>query len=97
MLQEDIFHSVKLVAIFLHIGYLLGGVASVLRHHIAVDQCPDTVLSMFERYYLPAVGLAQCYGENPQNTPPKVPHLVSLPLRDLAIGLFGHKKPSLWR
>ena len=42
-LQEDIFDPVKPVAIFLHIGYCLGGVASVLRHHIEFDQCPDTL------------------------------------------------------
>ena len=42
-LQEDIFHPVKLVKIFLHRGYRLGGVASVMCHHIEVDQCPDTV------------------------------------------------------
>jgi len=52
---------------------------------------------MFERYYLPAVALAQCYRENPQKTPPMVSHLVSLPLRDLAIGLLGHQKAGVWR
>jgi len=88
-LHEDIFYPVKLVEIVLHIGHRLGGLASVLRHQIAVDQCLDTVQTMFERYYLPAVGLAHCYGKNPQKIPPKVAHLFSLPLRDLAIGLFG--------
>jgi len=41
--QEEIFQPVKPVVIFCHLGYRLTGGATVLRHHIEVDQCPDIV------------------------------------------------------
>ena len=68
-LQEDIFHPVKLVKILVHIVNRLGGMASVLRHHIEVNQCPDTVQTTFERNYLPAVALAKVLPqEHPKDT-----------------------------
>jgi len=46
-LQEDIFHSMKQVQIIFHVGYAVRGVASVSRHHIEVDTCPDASKSQF--------------------------------------------------
>ena len=48
-LQEDIFHPMKLVQIIFHVGYGIRRVASVLCHHIEVDECPDASESTFER------------------------------------------------
>jgi len=93
-LEEHIFHLVTPVEIFLHIGFCLRGVPSVLCHQIDVDQCPDTVESIFEKYYFPAVGLAWCSGDNPKNILLQVPQLLPLPLSALAIGLLGTKSPG---
>jgi len=88
-LQEDIFHPMKLVEIICHVGYGVWGVASVLCHHIEVDERPDASESTFERYCLRTSWLAKSHGENSQNTTPQIPHLFPLPLRNLAVGLFG--------
>jgi len=51
-LQEDTFHSVKLVQIMFHISYGVRRVASVLCHHTGVDEGSDASESMFERNHL---------------------------------------------
>jgi len=96
-LQEDIFHPMKLVRISFRIGYGVSGVASVLCHHIEVDECPDGSESTFERNCLCASWLAKGHGENSQNTVPQIPHLFPLPLCNLAVGLFGDQESGVWR
>src|SRR5207302_7409531 len=49
VLQEDIFHLVKMVQILFHISQSLRCLASVLCHHIEVDQRPDIAESTFEQ------------------------------------------------
>jgi len=95
-LQEDIFHSRKLVQIIFHVGYGVRGVASVLCHHIEVDECPDASESMFERNCLCASWLAKSHGENSQNTALQIPHLFPVPLCNLAVGLFGDQESRVW-
>ena len=51
-LQEETFHSVKLVQIMFHISYGVRRVASVLCHHTEVDERSDVSRSRFARYHL---------------------------------------------
>jgi len=88
-LQEDIFHHMKLVQIIFHVAYGVWGVASVLCHHIEVDERPDASESTFERYCLRTSWQGKSHCENSQNTTPKIPHLFPSPLRNLAAGVFG--------
>ena len=48
-LQEDVLHLMEPVQILFHIGYSVRCVASVLCHHIEVNECPDASDSTFER------------------------------------------------
>ena len=82
----------KLVQIIFHIGSGVRRVASVLRHHIEVDQCPDASESTFERDYLCTSRLVECQGENSQNTAHQILHLFPLPLRCLTVGFFRHQE-----
>ena len=93
-LQEDIFHPVKLVQIIFHVGYGVWSMASVLWHHIEVDERAEASESTFERYCLGTSWLAKSHGENSQNTMLQTPHLFPLPLCNLAVGLFGTKNPG---
>jgi len=95
--QEDIFHAMKQVQIIFHIGYGVWGVASVLCHHIEVDECPDASESTFERNCLCASWLAKSHGENSQNTVPQIPHLFPMPLCNLAVGHCGNQESRVWR
>ena len=79
----------ELVQILLQIGYGVRCVASVLCHHIEVNERPDESESTFEWYCLRTSWLAKRYGENSQNTTHQIPHLFLLPLRNLAVGFFG--------
>jgi len=79
----------ELVQILFHIGYGVRCVASILCHHIEVNERPDASESKFERYCLGTSWLAKGHGVNSQNTQPQIPHLFPLPLRNLAVGLFG--------
>jgi len=81
-----------LVQIIFCEGYGGRRVASVLRHPIEVDQCPDTSKSMFERDYLCTPRLAECHGEISQNTEPWISHLFPLLLRNLAVRCFGDQE-----
>ena len=87
----------KLVQIIFHVGYGVRRVASVLRHHIEVHQCPDASESTFERDYSCPSRLAECHGENSQNTVPQIPHLFPLPLRNFTVGFFGDQESRVWR
>jgi len=71
--------------------------ALVLRHQIEVDQCPDVCESTFERDYLCTCRLAECHGENSQNTAPEIAHLFPLPLRNFTVGFFGDQESRVWR
>jgi len=96
-LKEDTFHPVKLVKIMFHISYGVRRLASVLCHHTEVDERSDASECMFERYHLLTLWLTQCHCENSQNTAPQIPHLLPLPLRNLAVGFFGYQKPRVRR
>jgi len=87
----------KLVQIIFHVGYRVRGVASVLFHHIEVDECADASESMFERNCLCASWLVKSHGENFQNTVFRIPHLFPLPLCNLAVGFFGDQESRIWR
>jgi len=63
-LQKDILHLVKCVPIVFHIGDCFRCVASVLRHHIEIDQRPDASESTLERYQLGTRRLTQCHSQN---------------------------------
>jgi len=91
-LQEDVLHPMELVQILFHIGYGVRCVASVLCHYIEVNERPDAFESTFEMYCLRTSWLVKSHGENSQNTTPQIPHLFSLPLRNLAVGFFGDKE-----
>jgi len=60
----------ELVQIRFHIGYGVGCVASVLCHHIEVNERPDASESTFERHCLRTSWLAKSDGENSQNSTP---------------------------
>ena len=88
-LQEDVLHPMEQVQILFHIGYGVRCVASVLCHHIEVNERPDGCESMCERNWVRTSWLAKSQGENSQNSTPQIPHLFPLPLRNLAVGIFG--------
>ena len=96
-LQEDTFHLVKSVQIIFHISYGVRRVASVLCHHSEVNEHSGASESMFERYYLWSLWLAQCHREISQNTVLQILHLLPLPLRNLAGGFFGYQKSRVRR
>jgi len=87
----------ELVQILFHIGYGVRCVASVLCHHIEVNERPDASERTFERYCLRPSWLAKSHGENSQNTTPQIPYLFPLPLRNLAVGFFGNYESWVWR
>jgi len=87
----------KLVQIIFDVGYGIRGVASVLRHHIEVDQCLDEFESVIESDYWGPSGLAEGHGQNSKNTAPQIPHLFPLPLCNFTIGLFADQEPRVWR
>jgi len=80
-----------------HIGYGVRRVASVLRHHIEVDQCPHASETTFERDHLCTSRLAECHGENSQNTAPQIPPLFPLPLPNFTVGFFGNQESRVCR
>ena len=86
----------KLGQIILRVGYGVRRVASVLRHHVEVDQCREASESTFERDYLCTSRLAECYGENSQNTALLIPHLFPMPLPNFRVGFFGHQESRVW-
>jgi len=91
-LQEDTFHLEKLVEKIFHISYGVRHEASVLLNHTDVDEGSYVSESMFERYSLWNLSLAQCYPENSQNTACQIPYLVPLPLRNIVVSFFGYEK-----
>jgi len=91
-LQEDILRLVELHRIFFHIRYSLRCVTSVLSHHGEVKQLPDTGERTSQGLHLRTIRLSQRHSENSQQTTPEIPHLFSLPLRNLPVGLFGDKE-----
>jgi len=79
----------ELVQTPFHIGYGVSCVASVLCHHIEVNERSDASESTFERYCLRTSWLAKSHGENTLNKTPQIPDSFPLPLRNLAVGFFG--------
>ena len=88
-LQEDVLRHVELCRIFCHIRYSLGCVTTVLSHKGEVKQCPDTGEPTSEELHLHTIRLSQHPSKNCQQIPPKIPHLISLPLYNLPVGRFG--------
>ena len=66
--------------------------ASVLRHHVEIDQGPDASESTLEWYKLGTPRLTQLHSQKAQNTSPKILHLFLLPLRNLMVGFFRYKE-----
>ena len=63
-LQKEILHLVKRIHMVFHIGDCLSCVASVLRHHIGIDQRPAVSESTVERSELGTPWLTLCHRQN---------------------------------
>jgi len=93
--KEHGFRLVKCQQILpFHVGKSIWCMAAILGHEGEINQRTNIPQGNLKIVILRTVRISQGRRQYGRNTPPKVPHFLSLPLCDFSIGLFWYTE--LW-
>jgi len=87
-LEKNVLCPVKCLQVAFYVGKCIWCMTPILSHEREINQRANTLQSALEIMILRSTRISQCGRQHVCNTRAEVAHLLSLPLRAFAIGLF---------